>query len=75
MTSKFSLAALALVAALLSIPSGANAGFVGGDRYCGGDRFSGGDRLWSFSWLCRDRAAPAAAKPVKVRRYKAVPQK
>ena len=71
MTSKFSLAALALVAALLSIPSGANAGFVGHDRYWGGDR------LWSFGWLCGNRAAaaPVAARPVKVRRYKAVPQK
>jgi hypothetical protein len=71
MTSKFSLAALALVAALLTIPTGANAGFVGHDRSWGD---WGGTRLWSFSWLCRDRAAPAA-KPVKVRRYKAVPQK
>ena len=72
MTSKFSLAALALVAALLSLPSGASAGFVGRDRFWGDvdGRMRG---LWSFGWLCRDRAA--VAKPVKVRRVRHVPAK
>jgi hypothetical protein len=70
MTSKFSLAALALMAALLSLPSGANAGFVGRDRYWGD---LGMHRLWSFRWLCRDRVA--AAKPVKVRRHRHAPAK
>ena len=59
MTSKTSLAALALLAALLAIPTGANAGFVGHDRY-----WTGVDarmqRLWSFKWLCRDE--PVVAK-------------
>ena len=63
MTSKMSLAALALSAALLAIPTGANAGFVGNDRY-----WTGVDarmqRLWSFKWLCRDE--PVAAKKVVV---------
>ena len=72
MTSKFSLAALALTAALLSLPSGANAGFVGRDRFWG-DVDARMNRLWSFSWLCRDRAVAAA--PVKVRRARAVPAK
>jgi len=76
MTHKISLAALAVSAALISIPSGANAGFLGHDRswgYWGGvdARMS---RLWSFGWLCRDQAA-VAAKPAKVRRYKAAPPK
>jgi len=30
-------------------------------------------RLWSFSWLCRDRAPAVAAKPV--RRHRHVPAK
>jgi hypothetical protein len=72
MTSKFSLAALALVAALLSLPSGANAGFVGRDRFWG-DVDARMHRLWSFRWLCRDRVA--AAKPVKARRHKHGPTK
>ena len=72
MTSKVSLAALALAAALLSLPSGANAGFVGRDRFWG-DVDGRMHRLWSFSWLCRDRAVAAA--PVKVRRARAVPAK
>jgi hypothetical protein len=72
MTSKFSLAALALTAALLSLPSGANAGFVGRDRYWG-DLDARMARLWSFSWLCRDRAPAVAAKPV--RRHRHVPAK
>jgi len=75
MTCKISLAALAVSAALLSIPTGANAGFLGADRswgYWGDDaRMS---RLWSFGWLCRDQAV-ATAKPAKVRRYKAAPPK
>jgi hypothetical protein len=72
MTSKFSLAALALSAALLSLPSGANAGFVGRDRLWG-DVDARMHRLWSFKWLCRDRAV--AATPAKVRRHKHVPAK
>jgi hypothetical protein len=71
MTSKFSLAALALVAALLSLPSDAAAGFVGRDRFWGDDARM--HRLWSFSWLCRDRVA--TAKPVKVRRPRPTPTK
>ena len=70
MMSKFSLTALALTAALLSLPSGANAGFVGHDRFWGDARMH---RLWSFNWLCRDRAVAAA--PAKVHRHKHVPAK
>jgi phage gp46-like protein len=71
MTSKMSLAALALAAALLSLPTGADAGFVGRDRFWGDDaRMS---RLWSFSWLCRDEKQVVVAK--KVRRARAVPAK
>jgi hypothetical protein len=72
MTSKFSLAALALSAALLSLPSGANAGFVGHDRFWG-DVDARMQRMWSFKWLCRDQAV--AAKPAKVRRHRQVPAK
>ncbi len=72
MTSKFSLAALALAAALLSLPTGADAGFVGRDRFWG-DTDARMSRLWSFSWLCRDEKKVVVAK--KVRRTKAVPQK
>src|SRR5262245_19597307 len=72
MTSKSSLAALALTAALLSLPTGANAGFVGHDRFWG-DVDQRMHRLWSFRWLCRDQAV--AAKPAKVRRHKHVPAK
>jgi hypothetical protein len=72
MTSKFSLAALALLAALLSLPAGANAGFVGRDRFWG-DVDGRMHRLWSFGWLCRDRAVAAA--PVKVRHHRHAPAK
>jgi len=75
MTYKISLAALAVSAALLAIPTGANAGFFGTDRSWGywGDTDARMSRLFSFGWLCRDQAAVPAAKPVKVRRYKAAP--
>lgn len=72
MKLKISLAALAVSAALLSLPTGANAFFVGRDRYWS-DVDARMSRLWSFGWLCRNEAA--AAKPVKVRRYKAAPTK
>jgi hypothetical protein len=72
MTSKISLAALALAAALLAIPSGANAGFVGHDRY-----WMGVDarmqRLWSFNWLRREE--PVVAKTAKVRKPTPAPTK
>jgi hypothetical protein len=73
MTSKMSLAALALSAALLAIPTGASAGFVGHDRY-----WTGVDarmqRLWSFKWLCR-RDEPVVAKRAKVRKPAPAPMK
>ena len=58
MPSKLSLAALAIMATLIALPSGANAGFWGG-----------GDQFWrdcdvrmrqvlSFRWLCGERGAP-----------------
>jgi hypothetical protein len=72
MMSKFSLTALALTAALLSLPSGANAGFVGHDRYWG-NVDARMHRLWSFNWLCRHQAV--AATPAKVHRHKHVPAK
>ncbi len=72
MTSKISLAALAVSAALLSLSTGANAGFVGHDRFWG-DADARMHRLWSFGWLCRDQAA--VAKPAKVRRYRSAPTK
>jgi hypothetical protein len=72
MTFKISLAALALMATLLSLPSGANAGFVGRGHFWGGID-ARMHRLWSSRWLCRDRMA--AAKPVKVRRHRQSPMK
>ena len=79
MTCKISLAALAVSAALLSIPTGANAGFLGHDRSWSWGYWGGTDarmsRLFSFGWLCRDQAAVAPARPAKVRRYKAAPSK
>ena len=63
---------MALAAALLSLPTGTNAGFVGHDRFWGGTD-ARMHRLWSFSWLCRDEKKVVVAK--KVRRAKAVPQK
>jgi hypothetical protein len=78
MTYKISLAALAVSAALITIPTGANAGFLGHDRNWSWGYWGGVDarmsRLWSFGWLCRDQAV-AEAKPAKVRRYKAAPTK
>ena len=74
MTSKTSLAALALSAAILAIPTGANAGFVGHDRY-----WTGVDarmqRLWSFKWLCRDEPVVAKQAKAKVRKPAPAPTK
>ena len=74
MTSKMSLAALALSAAILAIPTGANAGFVGHDRY-----WTGVDarmqRLWSFKWLCRDQPVVAKQAKAKVRKPAPAPTK
>jgi hypothetical protein len=55
MKSKFNLAALALAAAFVAMPSGANAGFVGHDKFWA-DVDAHMHRLMSLSWLCPERA-------------------
>jgi len=56
MPSKLSLAALAIMATLIALPSGANAGFWGGDRFWGDCDLR--MRQWlSFRWLCGEQRA------------------